>query len=162
MEEGLTHGGFTAVFGEVKTFASHAGRRLTLAARESGTTAFMLRGREAMDAPSGAATRWRVRSVPRASLAPQAPGWNEDEDGYAWRLDLLRSAGAMPRSWSVLWQPGRTACPFSIISEDWPKDHECENENGETGPPPGALSLASPLSSGTMPQRERPRRSFAG
>ncbi len=162
MEEGLAHGGFTAVFGEVKAFASHPGRRLALAARESGTTTFVLRGLEAMSAPSVAATRWRVQSVPRASLAPQASGRNEDGDGYAWRLDLLRGAGAMPRSWSVLWQPGRTACPFSAISEDWPKDHECENENGETGPPPGALSLASPLSSGTMPQGELTCRREAG
>ncbi|MCH8917531.1 MAG: hypothetical protein IIC52_05700 [Proteobacteria bacterium] len=162
MEEGLACGAFAAVFGEVKTFAPHAGRRLALAARDSGGTAFVLRGRGAEGAPSVAATRWRVRSVP---LAPGAlPGATDspadsppdsqsaDGEGYAWRLDLLRGGGAMPRSWRVLWRPGRAAPPFPAACEDWPQDHGCEDQ---TGAPPGALSLAPPLSGGTVPQGER-------
>lgn len=159
MEEGLACGAFAAVLGEVKIFDPRAGRRLALAARDSGTTAFVLRGREAEGAPSVAATSWRARSVPLASAALPGPtdsptdSQSADGVGYAWRLDLLRGAGAMPRSWRVLWRP---APPFPAACEDWPQDHGYQDQ---AGAPPGALSLAPPLSGGTVPQGETsPRR----
>ncbi len=183
MEEGLACRALAIVFGEVERLDASAGRRLALAARESGTTAVLLTARGAEGTPSVAATRWRVRSVPliptlAPSLAPALSpvptdvstatggtgngtgsiGGSIGQDGYAWRLDLLRGRGAMPRSWQVLWRPGAATSPFSPPVKTRHRNGR-KDENIEAHPTAGALSLASPLSGGTDPQgRALPRR----
>ena len=163
MEEGLACRALAIVFGEVGKLDTGAGRRLALAARESGVTAVLLRGRGAEGTPSLAATRWWVRSMPLIPTpssvltpAPAAHGdiGSIDRDGYAWRLDFLRGRGAMPRSWQVLWQPGAATVPFSLPLKTRYRDHGYEDENGETRPAAGALSLAPPLSGRTDLQGE--------
>ena len=179
MEEGLACRALAIVFGEVENLDDRAGRRLALAARESGTTAVLLRRRGAEGTPSVAATRWRVRSVPliseSSSISADTPtsantptstptatvgigniGGSIGRDGYAWRLDFLRGHGAMPRSWQVLWRPG--AVP-SFSRPTQPRDrardrNRGEDENREACPAAGALSLAPPLPGGTDSQGE--------
>jgi hypothetical protein len=172
MEEGLACRALAIVFGEVERLDAGAGRRLALAARESGTTAVLLRGRGTEGTPSITATRWRVRSVPliptlapslaRVSAATGGIGsgigsvsgsisGNIGRDEYAWRLDLLRGGGAMPRSWQVLWRPGAAATPFSPPVKTRHRDGR-EDENIEAHPAAGALSLAPPPSGGTDSQ----------
>jgi protein ImuA len=165
MEEGLACRALAIVFGEVGNLDASAGRRLALAARESGTTAIVLRGPGTEKTPSMAATRWRVNSIPLVptSIAPPHAGAhmnigeNIDQDGYAWQLDLLHGRGVMPRTWQVLWRPGAATFPFPSPSpssiKNWHQDGH-ENEISETQPTAGALSLAPPLSGGTDIQGE--------
>lgn len=150
MEEGLATPALAAVIGELGAFDDRAGRRLALAARESGVTAFVLRGGTSAPAPTVAATRWRVRGIPLGETAPIPPAADAPGDGtgYAWQLDFLRGGGAMPRSWRLLWRPARPAAAAS--PETWPENHDGEDDNdtGPAGAPPGALSLAAPLRGG--------------
>ena len=99
VEEGLRSGAVAAVVGEVPTTDLTASRRLALAARERGTPLFLLASAAAPDAGSAALTRWRVGSapVPRPHARPTQPY------GAAWRLDLLRCRGGLPRGWLVAW-----------------------------------------------------------
>lgn len=73
-----------------------AGRRLTLGARDAGTTLLMLR-LNAVPAPSVAETRWSVAAAPSRELEANAPGapafdlellrWRAGPAGLRWRLD---------------------------------------------------------------------------
>ncbi|HYG29623.1 MAG TPA: protein ImuA [Allosphingosinicella sp.] len=95
MEEGLRHGGLSAVVGEVGRCAMPATRRLQLAAEEGGTMALMLKrwrrsGEDPLAFPSAAITRWRLAPVPSAPL--QVPGVGRAR----WRLDLARQRGGEP------------------------------------------------------------------
>jgi protein ImuA len=70
MEEALHSCALAAVLGEAGSLTLKTGRRLDAAARQSGTTALLLRRHRSKpskpgEAPSGAAaTRWRVSAVP--------------------------------------------------------------------------------------------------
>lgn len=66
-----------------------ASRRLTLAAERSGVTAILLRTRDP-EAPSAAATRWRVAAAPSQALAADAPGHP------AFTVDCVRRRGGPP------------------------------------------------------------------
>jgi protein ImuA len=167
MEEGLAAPALAAVLGEVTALDGLAGRRLALAARQSGVTVLVLRGvlrgmlhgGTEKEASTVAATRWRVRGLPAA-----APGGEDAGDGYGWRLDFLRGGGALPRSWRVLWRPGRAAPRERTAGEGWPEDHGWENDDTGGAPlaPPGALSLAPPLPGGALPEGEHASRHAAG
>lgn len=73
-----------------------ATRRFHLAAKASGVTALMLRV-EAEPAPSAAATRWSVRSLPSLPLEANAPGYP------AFELELLRRRGGGHGRWQLEW-----------------------------------------------------------
>jgi protein ImuA len=112
MEEGLRHGGLAAAVGEAGRAGLAATRRLQLAAEEGGTAALMLRrrrrgGEDPLEAPSAAATRWRVGCVPSGKLA--VPGVGRPR----WRLTLARQRGGEPYEW-IMEGPdaeGRLALP---------------------------------------------------
>jgi len=73
-----------------------AGRRLTLGARDAGTTLLMLR-LNAAPTPSVAETRWSIVAAPSRALEADAPGapafdlellrWRGGPAGTRWRLD---------------------------------------------------------------------------
>lgn len=105
MEEGLRHGGFAGIVGELRRLDAVAARRLQLAAESAGVAAFALRRSRkprdtALAAPIAAVTRWRVARLPSGPPVPEAPRVR----GLApalWRLDLIRCRGAEPASWTV-------------------------------------------------------------
>ncbi|MBI1684193.1 ImuA family protein [Caulobacter hibisci] len=89
-EEGLRHGGFGAVVGEVGRLSMTASRRLQLAA-ESGTSLAVIlrRWRRQADAadfgqPTAAVTRWRVTALPSAPLPVAGVG------RARWFVELIR------------------------------------------------------------------------
>jgi protein ImuA len=150
-EEGLGARALAAVFAEVHALDLTASRRLALAARESGVTAFALRpfgtapaapgeagfaGRS--PAATAALTRWRVTS---------AQSLGEASDGgvgtACWRLELLRCRNAMPKVWRVAWR-GAAAGRWDLTrNQAWKEEHGRENGGGgETG----GLSLATEIS----------------
>lgn len=104
MEEGLRCPALAAVVGEVRDLDLTAGRRLQLAAQRSGVTALFLAaavgGRAERQAPSAAVTRWRV-----ASTSADAPAAGS-RHGPAWRLELVRCRGGLPRQWRVAFDVG--------------------------------------------------------
>jgi protein ImuA len=105
MEEGLRHGGFAGIVGEMRRLDATAARRLQLAAESAGVTAFALRrSRRANDpalaAPIAAVTRWRIARLPSGPPVPHAP-WVRGLAPALWRLDLIRCRGAEPASWTV-------------------------------------------------------------
>ncbi len=105
MEEGLRHGGFAGIVGEVRRLDATASRRLQLAAESAGVTAFALRRSRntrdpALMAPIAAVTRWRIARLPSGPPVPQAP-WVRGLAPALWRLDLIRCRGADPASWTV-------------------------------------------------------------
>jgi protein ImuA len=152
-EEGLGERALAAVFAEIHVLDLTASRRLALAARKSGVTAFALRpfgfagqspaatGEAGFAGQSPAATaaltRWRVRSA--QSLA----GASERGVGTAcWRLELLRCRNAMPKAWRVAWR-GAAAHWEVTRKQAWEEEHGRENSGGgETG----GLSLAAEIS----------------
>ena len=93
MEEGLRHGGLSAVVAEIGRLSMTASRRLHLAAKGSGTTGIALRRwrqqAEAADfgQPTASMTRWRVSE--RGSLPLPVPGLGRAR----WRVELLRVRG---------------------------------------------------------------------
>jgi protein ImuA len=98
MEEGLRHGGLAAVVGEVATLGLAAGRRLQLAAEESGTTALVLRrwhkaGADPLAQPSAAVTRWRIGCAPSARMPVPTVG------RARWDVALVRQRGGEPHHW---------------------------------------------------------------
>lgn len=95
MEEGLRHGGLSAVVGEAGRTAMAATRRLQLAAEEGGTMALLLKrwrrsGADPLGLPSAAFTRWRLACAPSAPLA--VPGIGRAR----WQLALVRQRGGAP------------------------------------------------------------------
>lgn len=92
MEEGLRHGGLSAVVGEVPRLPMTASRRLQLAAEASGALALVLlrAGRAKAGGPNAAATRWRITALPSRALA--APGIGRAR----WRVALIRNRGGEP------------------------------------------------------------------
>ncbi len=105
MEEGLRHGGFAGIVGELGRLDAVAARRLQLAAESAGVTAFVIRrSRPAQDpalaARIAAVTRWRITRLPSGPPVPEAP-WVQGLAPALWRLDLIRCRGAEPASWTV-------------------------------------------------------------
>jgi protein ImuA len=98
MEEGLRHGGLSAVVGEMNSLRMIAARRLHLAARSSGTTAFALYRQPAfrkdqVNEPTAAVTRWRITALPSQVLPVAGIG------RPFWQIDLLRCRDAGNASW---------------------------------------------------------------
>ncbi|QYC11477.1 ImuA family protein [Brevundimonas nasdae] len=89
-EDGLRHGGFGAVVGEVARLSMTASRRLQLVAEESGSMGLAVRRwrRQAEAAefgqPTAAATRWRVTALPSAPLPVAGVGRPR------WFVELIR------------------------------------------------------------------------
>jgi len=121
MEESLRHPGLAGVVceheGRLDLVAS---RRLQLAAGATDVLGFVLRRSRrfddpALNAPSAAATRWRITSMPSLPPLPHAP----DVPGLGrplWRLELLRCRGAAAASF-VMESPdaqGRLAVPAHL------------------------------------------------
>lgn len=96
MEEGLRHGGLGAVVGEPGKLSTTASRRLRLAAETGRTPALILRRRGgAGEAPSAAATRWRISVLPSAPRP--APGLGRGR----WLVELTRCRGGEGAAFEV-------------------------------------------------------------
>jgi protein ImuA len=111
------------LWGEARAFDLTASRRLALAAKASGVTVLVARGR-ASSQPSAAETRWLVRAAPSRALAANAPGHP------AFVARLLRHRGGLEgREWSL----------------EWNRDAErLEARRVEDGALPGAPARAAP------------------
>ncbi len=114
-EEALKSGAVGAVlmsgWGEAKAITLTASRRLALAARAGGSTAFMVRA-AAPAIPSAAETRWSVRSALSTGLEADAPG------RPAFVAALTRSRqGAAPAEWTLEWdRESRAFCEPAPLS----------------------------------------------
>lgn len=100
-EEALKSGAVGAVlmssWSEAKAMTLTASRRLSLAARAGGGTAFMVRA-AAKAIPSSAETRWSVRTAPSMELEAGVPGHP------AFVAALTRSRqGSPPTEWTLEW-----------------------------------------------------------
>jgi len=100
-EEALKSGAVGAVlmsgWGEARAMSLTASRRLALAARAGGSTAFVVRA-AAASSPSAAETRWSVRAALSTGLEAGAPG------RPAFVAALTRSRqGAAPTEWTLEW-----------------------------------------------------------
>ena len=116
MEEGLRHGCFGAVIGEVGGAAMASTRRLQLAAEDHGSTALLLKRWRKKDADplgalSAAVTRWRIGCVPSGELAEVG---DEGIGRPRWRIALVRQRGGAPHTWIMEGSDdeGRLALPL--------------------------------------------------
>jgi protein ImuA len=106
-EEALKSGAVGSVlmsgWGEARAMSLTASRRLALAARAGGSTAFVVRA-ASMSAPSAAETRWSVASALSTGLEAGVPG------RPAFVAALTRSRqGAAPAEWTLEWDRERRA-----------------------------------------------------
>lgn len=114
-EEALKSGAVGAVlmsvWGEAKAMTLTASRRLAMAARAGGSTAFMVRAAAAAT-PSAAETRWSVRATLSTGLEGGAPG------RPAFVAALTRSRqGAAPTEWTLEWdREARAFCEPAPLS----------------------------------------------
>lgn len=98
IEEGLRHGGLSAVVGEVTRIGLTSTRRLQLAAEEGDTIALLLRRwrrpkEDPTAVPSAALTRWRIACAPSTPLPVQGVGRPR------WQVSLARQRGGDPWDW---------------------------------------------------------------
>lgn len=135
MEEGLRSSALAAVVGSPRKIPPIAGRRLQLAAEESGTAGILLRPEDGQSSGHQAATaaalsRWRVLS------APSQPARGNNGQIIAmgppqWRLELQRCRFAMargqnlreagkPRAWLVEWCNETGNFPLAATLRDGP------------------------------------------
>ncbi len=126
MEEALRCPRLAAVVGEVEALERSAGRRLQLAAETSGVTVFALRrplrpARRA-EAPSAAATRWRVMPARvSAQASAQVPaGSGRFPDRPCWQVELLRCRGAAPGQWHLEWDDATGGFALAASLRDRP------------------------------------------
>lgn len=96
-EDALRDGSFAAVVAEVKIADQTATRRLQLAAADGRTPLLLLRrwaraGRDPLERPSAAMTRWRIGCAPSEPLP--APGVGR----ACWSVELVRQRGGNPFS----------------------------------------------------------------
>lgn len=100
-EEALKSGAVGAVlmsgWGEAKAMTLTASRRLALAARSGGSTAFVVRAAAAA-VPSAAETRWSVRAAQSTALEAGAPG----RPTFVAALTRSRQ-GVAPTEWTLEW-----------------------------------------------------------
>ena len=93
-EDGLRHGGFGAVVGEVARLSMTASRRLQLSAEETGSLGIAVRRwRHEVDTadfgqPTVAVTRWRVTALPSSPLPTAGVGRPR------WFVELVRCRAA--------------------------------------------------------------------
>jgi len=113
-EDCLRDGSFAAVVAEVKAADQTATRRLQLAAADGRTPMLLLRrwarkGRDPLEVPSAACTRWRIGCAPSVPLPHQGVGRS------CWSLELARQRGGNPFSLLVeaCDAKGRLALPAS-------------------------------------------------
>lgn len=135
LEEALGSGALAGVGGAVTDLALTPSRRLSLAARRTGTPLFLLRPHDATGA-TAAETRWQITPLPSPPdpFDPQAPG------SPAWRIDLVRNRTGAPATWEVI----------------------CDGDNDDTE---DALDLVAGSGHGTLAthaQRGTPRRAGIG
>jgi protein ImuA len=111
-EDALRTGSFAAVVAEVKVADQTAARRLQLAAADGRTPLLLLRrwrkaGRDPLEAPSPAMTRWRIGCAPSLPLGHPGVG------RACWSVELARQRGG--NSFSFLLEAcddtGRLALP---------------------------------------------------
>jgi protein ImuA len=127
MEEALRCPRLAAVVGEVEALERSAGRRLQLAAEASGVTAFALRrplrpARRA-EAPSAAATRWRVmpaQASAQASAGRPVGGRGTFLGRPCWQVELLRCRGAAPGQWHLEWDDATGGFALAASLRDRP------------------------------------------
>ena len=118
-EEGLRHGGLSAVVGEVSKLSMTASRRLQLAAEDSHTLGLAVRrwatAKAANDygQPTAAVTRWLVTAMASSPMAglghdPSSKNLGSKNLGSKnimgtarWHLDLLRCRGGYPAAFDV-------------------------------------------------------------
>jgi protein ImuA len=112
MEEGLRHGGLSAVVAEIGVASMTATRRIQLAAEDGGTIGLMLKrwrrsGQDPLALPSAAATRWRIGCVPSGELP--ASGVSRPR----WKVELVRQRGGLADEWILEGtdEAGRLALP---------------------------------------------------
>jgi len=122
MEEALRCPRLAAVVGEVEALERSAGRRLQLAAEASGVTAFALRrplrpARRA-EAPSAAATRWRV--MPAQALHQASAGSGMFLGRPCWQVELLRCRGAALGQWYLEWDDATGGFALAASLRDRP------------------------------------------
>jgi protein ImuA len=99
---------------QVRGFTLTATRRLTLFAEQSGVTALLLRGADP-EAPSAAATRWRIAAAPSRLLEAEAPGHP------AFAVDLVRQRSGPPSAgWRLEWH--RDDASFAPLPRGLPAD----------------------------------------
>ncbi|MBC9030795.1 protein ImuA [Sphingomonas sp. JC676] len=96
-EDCLREGAFAAVVAEVKAADQTATRRLQLAAADGDTPMLLLRrwkrmGRDPLELPSAACTRWRIGCAPSVPL--QHPGVGRG----CWSVEIARQRGGNPFS----------------------------------------------------------------
>jgi len=94
-EDALRESCFAAVIAEVKVADQTATRRLQLAAADGKTPMLLLRrwvkaGRDPLDRPSAAMTRWRIACAPSVPLP--APGVGRS----CWAVELVRQRNGHP------------------------------------------------------------------
>jgi len=102
LEEALSAPGLLAVVGEGVSLTPQIGRRLQLAAKQSGVVAFLLLDAKARHSEHVAVTRWQVQPLPSGN----APGrFADDGVGHTrFELSLVRCRGAVvPQMWSMEW-----------------------------------------------------------
>lgn len=117
MEEGLRHGGLSAVVGEVARLPMVASRRLQLCAEESGTIALAIRRwrrmTEASDfgQPTASVTRWRVTALPSEPLP--VPGVGRAR----WLVELIRARAGEYADFELgaCDEQGRLALPADLV-----------------------------------------------
>jgi len=127
-EEGLRHGGFGAVVGEVARLSMTASRRLQLCAEATGALGIAVRRwrrqTEAADfgQPTAAVTRWRVTALPSMPLPAAGVGRPR------WFIELIRCKAGECAEFELeaCDETGRLALPAdladrSLASEAWPR-----------------------------------------
>lgn len=113
-EEALRCGGFLAVLAEIDRVGMTAGRRLQLAAEQSGTIAFLIEHQPTATSLCAATTRFSVRAAP----TPALPAMQASPPRF--RLRLERCRNAMPREDMLEWTHETHSFHLVTLSADGP------------------------------------------
>lgn len=129
MEEGLRHGGLSAVVGELAHLPMIASRRLQLCAEETGTIALAIRRWRSIanladfGQPTASVTRWRVTALPSPALP--VPGIGRAR----WRIELIRARAGHCADFEMeaCDEQGRLALPADLV------DGSADKKSGRIG-----------------------------
>jgi protein ImuA len=122
--EALRSSAVACVVAELETLDLLAGRRLQLAAEAGGAAGLIRRFGRVDEAPSAAATRWRVEPF-FLDAAHAARCWlDAAHAARCWSLDLWRVKGGVPGRWLVR-RPLAGERPFD---GGWPLDGEWNDQ----------------------------------